>query len=113
MMTDIKIEKGLACCCADDYECEYCPYKYKCVTKQIVNELCKDALAYINRLKAEKAVSDRALVIAVCDIKDLTKEYITVPQNELQQFIYMGVETYKKQAKQELEKEKANAKNKG
>lgn len=61
-MTDEEIEKALKCC-ATDYDgekCGKCTNKSSCQYNKesnltAVNELCDDALNYINRLKAEKA----------------------------------------------------------
>lgn len=101
-MTDEKIEKGLECC--GSYKCDICPYEG---VSRCSDELCKDALAYINRLKAEKAVSDRALKDLACD--DAAEFGYAGDEDAINAHISLYVD----EAKQELEKEKGNVENQG
>ena len=106
-MTDEQIEKGLECCSNDWSQCMQCPY-YD--IERCQQAISKDALAYINRLKAEKAVSDRALELALIEIHKMLPvatgpTSILVPKYQSKEFVKIGVQAFKEQAKQELEKE--------
>lgn len=102
-MTDEKIEKGWQCCgSVPIVDCLRCPYHHIDDCKK---KLCNDTITYINRLKAEKAVGDRALELAIAStISDAFRTQKLVDNRK---------QIYIQQAKQELEKEKANAENKG
>lgn len=90
-MKDEQIEKGLECCAgvgtSSCKDCPYYEYGVHCMTM-----LGTDAFAYINRLKAEKAVSDMALELAVETLHE-------------EGFIKCTREYFEKQVRQQLEKE--------
>lgn len=108
-MSDKEIEKGLECCAKYDGDgirdfpngCKQCPYE-KSLNCSI--DLLTYALAYINRLKAEKAVSDRALNRALREYYVYMDKHENVPVSK-EVFVEIGIAYYETIAKQELEKE--------
>lgn len=79
--TDADIEKALECCDKEN-GCYECPYEFACYDDKYKSILSKDALDYINRLKAEierlQAVADAELDT----IHDMGEDYERVLEEE-------------------------------
>lgn len=114
-MTDKEIEKGLECCKKMPMsDCDNCPYE----ANGCKQELLDDAFDWIveqktcvNRLEAEKAVSDRALELACGNVMaDIHCDSCPVEKNVCNDGTGCSIKKIKDyllyQAKRELEKEK-------